>query len=73
MGEYQKAYDLINSRKFHPWEGGEGKVTSQYLLCRVELAKIAIREGRFAAAVRLLKETATNSKSSNVLYMVEAD
>lgn len=45
LGEYQKAYDLINSRKFHPWEGGEGKVTSQYLLCRVELAKIAIREG----------------------------
>ena len=57
LGEYQKAYDLINSRKFHPWEGGEGKVTSQYLLCRVELAKIAIREGRFAEAVRLLKET----------------
>lgn len=57
LGEYQKAYDLINSRKFHPWEGGEGKVTSQYLLCRVELAKIAIREGRFADAVRLLKET----------------
>ena len=57
LGEYQKAYDLINSRKFHPWEGGEGKVTSQYLLCRVELAKIAIREGRFDDAIRLLKET----------------
>lgn len=57
LGEYQTAYDLINSRKFHPWEGGEGKVTSQYVLCRVELAKIALKEARYADAVRLLKET----------------
>ena len=57
MGEYQKAYDLINSRKFHPWEGGEGKVTSQYVFCRVELAKQALAEKRYADAVRLLKET----------------
>ncbi len=57
LGEYQKAYDLINSRKFHPWEGGEGKVTSQYVFCRVELAKQALAEKRYADAVRLLKET----------------
>ena len=57
LGEYQKAYDLINSRKFHPWEGGEGKVTMQYVLCRVELAKQAIAAGRYDEAVRLLKET----------------
>ena len=57
VGEYQKAYDLINSRHFHPWEGGEGKVTGQYVFCRVELAKQAIAEARYEEAVRLLKET----------------
>ena len=38
LGEYRTAYNLINARKFHPWEGGEGKVTSQYVFCRVELS-----------------------------------
>lgn len=57
LGEYRKAYDLINARKFHPWEGGEGKVTGQYVYCRVELAKQALKEGRYEEAVSLLKET----------------
>lgn len=57
LKEYKKAYDLINERKFHPWEGGEGKVTGQFLLCRIELAKIAMKDHKFEEAIRLLKET----------------
>lgn len=57
LGDYEKARELIASRKFHPWEGGEGKVTGQYVLCRVELAKKAIDEKRFSDALQLLKET----------------
>ena len=57
LGEYQKAYDLINARRFHPWEGGEGKVTGQYLFCRLALAKRALEEKQFEEALRLLKET----------------
>jgi tetratricopeptide (TPR) repeat protein len=57
LGDYEKAKDLISNRKFHPWEGGEGKVTGQYILCRVELAKKAIKENRYSEAVALLKET----------------
>lgn len=56
-GQYEKAKSYIASRKFHPWEGGEGKVTGLYTLCRVELAKIAIAEKRFSEALQLLKET----------------
>jgi tetratricopeptide (TPR) repeat protein len=59
LGEYAKAKDLIAQRQFHPWEGGEGKVTGQYILCRVELAKQAIAENRFAEALQLLLETET--------------
>lgn len=56
LGKYRKAYDLINNRKFHPWEGGEGKVTGQYVLCRLELAKLAISEKRYEDAIDLLCE-----------------
>ena len=55
--QFARAKDLIHERIFHPWEGGEGKVTGQYVFCRVELAKLAIKEGRFFAAISLLKET----------------
>ena len=57
LGRYEEAKNLIASRKFHPWEGGEGKVTGQFLICRIELAKIAIKEGRYQDAVNLLLET----------------
>lgn len=39
LGEYEKALELIMNRKFHPWEGGEGKITFQYTLSLVELGK----------------------------------
>ncbi|MDR1866298.1 MAG: DUF5107 domain-containing protein [Bacteroidales bacterium] len=57
LGEYEKARRLMASRKFHPWEGGEGKVTKQYVLCRLQSAKQAIAEKRYAEALRLLQET----------------
>lgn len=36
-GEYKKALDMIMSRKFHPWEGGEGKVPEQYIFSNIAL------------------------------------
>jgi len=57
LGDYEKAMSLLAARKFHPWEGGEGKVTGQYVLCRRELAKKALQENDFATALRLLHET----------------
>lgn len=57
LNEYEKAKELIAQRKFHPWEGGEGKVTGQYTLCHIELAKKALYAKDFAKALQLLKET----------------
>lgn len=51
-----EAKKLLNERIFHPWEGGEGKVTSQYKRCRIELAKIAILSGDGAKALEELEE-----------------
>lgn len=59
LGRYAEAKDLIAARSFHPWEGGEGKITGQYAFCRLELAKIALGEQRFEDALILLQETET--------------
>lgn len=59
LGMFAIAKDLMEKRKFHPWEGGEGKVTGQYLTCRLELAKIAMKGSRYEEAIELLKQ-ATN-------------
>ena len=55
-GAYEKAMQLIDARKFHPWEGGEGKVPAQYQLCRVELARQHLRAGNTRAAIGLLQQ-----------------
>ena len=39
VGRYEEAMQKLDTRTFHPWEGGEGKVPTQYQICRVELAK----------------------------------
>ncbi|MEO8962246.1 MAG: DUF5107 domain-containing protein, partial [Ginsengibacter sp.] len=56
LGDYVKAKELLSNYKFHPWEGGEGKVIRQYLICHLELAKKNIEEGRYVEALQLLTE-----------------
>ena len=56
-GRYREAMQRLDNRKFHPWEGGEGKVTAQYQICRVELAKQLLRANpQSSEAKRLLEE-----------------
>ncbi|MDO9613271.1 MAG: DUF5107 domain-containing protein [Bacteroidota bacterium] len=54
LGRFEEAYALISSRKFHPWEGGEGKVTGQYVFSLTEMAKKAIQEKEFEKAIDFL-------------------
>lgn len=56
LGRYAEAKEIIDSRRFHPWEGGEGKVSAQYQFCRVEMAKEAIAGERYGEARHLLEE-----------------
>jgi tetratricopeptide (TPR) repeat protein len=55
-GEFTTAKELIAGRKFHPWEGGEGKVIEQYLLCHTELAKEALLNEQPELALTLLSQ-----------------
>ena len=43
FGRHQESFEILTRRRFHPWEGGEGKVTGQYVVCLVELAKELLR------------------------------
>lgn len=63
FGENQKALDLVLSHKFHPWEGGEGKVPAQYVTALTELAKNALSEGRPEDAEKLLKQALVYPRS----------
>lgn len=54
LGYYEKAYELTMSRRFHPWEGGEGKITTQYTVSLVEMARAAIGDGAYDRAEELL-------------------
>jgi tetratricopeptide (TPR) repeat protein len=55
-GEYQKAFQQIMERKFHPWEGGEGKVSAQYIFSLTEMAKQCIQGGAYEKAIDLLQQ-----------------
>lgn len=55
-GDYEKAYECIMGHRFHPWEGGEGKVTGQYTLALLEKARKALADKRFEDAEKLLKD-----------------
>lgn len=54
LGEPEKALGLIMVRKFHQWEGGEGKVAAQYLTALYQLAKAAVAKEDYAEAKELL-------------------
>lgn len=56
LGQYEEAKRKLDAHRFHPWEGGEGKVPGQYQIARVELAKQALRQGDADTACTLLTE-----------------
>ncbi|MDO6431050.1 DUF5107 domain-containing protein [Flavitalea sp. BT771] len=64
LRQYEMARHLMAARKFHPWEGGEGKVVGQYLLSHIELAKQALYKKEYQQAIGLL--SATRSYPANL-------
>ena len=60
LGRYEEAKEIIDNRTFHPWEGGEGKVSSQYQICRLEIAKQLLqKDANDRRARQLLEECLT--------------
>lgn len=56
LGRHTDAYELIMKHKFHPWEGGEGRITRQYTIALSEIARTAISAGDAELAKDLLEK-----------------
>jgi tetratricopeptide (TPR) repeat protein len=56
LGHPEQAFKLLAGRTFHPWEGGEGKVTGQYIVSLVELARRSSGQGDYAGAISRLEQ-----------------
>ena len=52
----EKAEYLIMNRHFHPWEGGEGKVTNLYKKIKIALYKDLNQKGKTEKGIEKLKE-----------------
>ena len=55
LGRCEEALNIIMGRKFHPWEGGEGKVTTQYAFALTQMARAAMQAGNANEARALLE------------------
>ena len=58
-GQPQRALDLILSRSFQPWEGGEGLVLAQFVRAGILLAQQALAVNQPERARELLAQTFT--------------
>lgn len=44
LGKHEEALKLLTTRRFHPWEGGEGKQPAQWRHALIALARRSLRE-----------------------------
>lgn len=57
--QYDKALECLTSHQFHPWEGGEGKVSAQYRYALTQKAILLLNSKHYDEAIRLLEKTKT--------------
>src|SRR5207244_9461456 len=56
LKQYDKAIALLAGRTFHPWEGGEGKVTGQYVFAHTGLGKRHLSTQQCQEAIEVLQK-----------------
>ncbi len=49
-GEYTKAVEVLRTRAFQPWEGGEGMVLGQWVRANLALGRIHLKNGDYDEA-----------------------
>jgi len=55
-GRHAEAREIIAGRRFHPWEGGEGLVSAQWVVANRELALAALADGDTTTAIARLTD-----------------
>ncbi len=56
-GQYDKALSYLNTHIFHPWEGGEGRVGTQYKYALIQKAITEAGSSHYEKAIELLEAT----------------
>jgi len=51
VGRHTDALLVLGERRFHPWEGGEGLVSGQWIIANRELGRAALKAGRAEEAL----------------------
>jgi tetratricopeptide (TPR) repeat protein len=59
-GQPGKALELLQSRQFQPWEGGEGLTIAQYVRARLNLGRRALAKGNTLEAARQFEAALEN-------------
>ena len=59
LGQPEQALHLLLTRKFQPWEGGEGLVLAQYVRSRLKLGQIFLDSGKPAVALEQFQAALT--------------
>ena len=68
-GRFDEAFERIMSHKFHPWEGGEGKITAEY---RIALMKKAEAAGDDAKADNKAKNEGVTAEDEKKALLIQA-
>ncbi|MBA4701662.1 MAG: DUF5107 domain-containing protein [Ruminococcus sp.] len=58
-GQFDLALEHLSSHQFHPWEGGEGKVSTQYRYALIHKAIQLIEKADYDQAIDLLQASKT--------------
>lgn len=56
-GRYDEALSCLENHTFHPWEGGEGKVSGEYKTALFALAEKETANGNYQKAIELCEKT----------------
>lgn len=55
-GRHELAFSVLQQKKFHPWEGGEGKITGQYINALIRKACSLMMNKDYAEAEQALSD-----------------
>ena len=64
LGRHRPALDVLNQRRFNPWEGGEGKTVGQYVYANVQLARAALGSKQWSQAIDFLSAAPSLSRET---------
>src|SRR6185369_8171436 len=62
-GQHDKASQLVSTRKFQPWEGGEGGPLGQHVRSHLALGRMALAKGDFTAARAHFEQALTSPQN----------